>query len=122
MRENRSHQQPAPVRFADSRNRQRVAVAVMALTILLSGCGSGDSEDPDPVSPVTGLITAVKDSTIEVRTGGEGDGRTLTFEVADASVPMQHLEEHRSQRLPVTVHFERRENRLVATLVLDAPG
>ncbi len=103
------------------RRQQRLAVAVMVSVILVSGCSSGDSPPPDLASPVTGLITAVEGSTIDVRIGGE-TGRTLTFEVADPSVPMQHLDVHRSERLPVTVHFERRDSRLVATLVADASG
>ena len=101
--------------------RQRLAVALVVSVIVLSGCDSGNSELPDPASPVTGLVTAVEGSTIEVRISGD-TGRTLTFEVADPSVPMQHLDVHRSERLPVTVHFERRDGRLVATLVADGGG
>lgn len=109
-------------RTRSSRDRQRLAVAVFASAILVSGCSTENAGPPDPDSPVTGLITAVKGSIIEVATGGEKAGRTLTFEVADPSVSMQHLDLHRSERLPVTVHFERRDNRLVATLVADAGG
>lgn len=107
-------------RTRSPRHRHGLAVAAMTLVLLVSGCRSRAPADSDVTSPVTGLVSAVEGSTIEVRIGGELTGRTLTFEFADPTFPIEHLEEHRSQRLPVRVHFERQEDHLVATLVEDA--
>jgi hypothetical protein len=93
-------------------------VKVMAAPLLLVTAVACRSEAPEPPNPVEGMVVAIEGDDLTLATS-EGD--RYTFEIADPSVPVSHLHEHRLQRLPVRITWRREGERLLATRIADAP-
>ena len=90
--------------------------AVLPL-VALAACGPGAPAEPP--NPVEGNIVSIAGDEMTVETG---EGASHVFEIGDPTVPVEHLHEHRTQRLPVRITWERRGEDLVATAIADAPG
>ena len=88
--------------------------ACSVLFATLAGCGPGAT--PDPPNPVEGIIVAINSEELTLETGA---GDRHVFEIADPSVPVEHLDEHRTQRLPVRITWRREGERLLATTIAD---
>jgi hypothetical protein len=106
--------------------RHNAAVRSVLLLLLLSSVACGSTAEPAAVpDEVTGLITSIQRNdrgTIEsltVEQGGQ-DYEILIDPGVDYGFDLEHLEEHRAQRLPVRVTVERRSGRAYATQILDA--
>lgn len=108
------------------RGEQRVGrFAVSVALLFLLSCGPG--ADPstvelvpaEPPNPVEGLITGIEGTTLELRTD---DGHSYRFEIADETVPVQHLRVHQRDELPVLITWEREGDTLLATTIADAPA
>ena len=93
----------------------RQALAGSLLLALLLACGS---EVPDPPNPVKGMVVAIEGGTLTLATAA---GHEYVFEIADPTVPVAHLHQHREQRLPVLITWRRQGERLLATRIADAP-
>ncbi|HEX2030904.1 MAG TPA: hypothetical protein VHL78_05825 [Actinomycetota bacterium] len=104
---------------------QNPAVLLVAVIALVLAVGCGGSEPAPPPERVTGLITEIaRDAggTIEsfvVRQGAR------SFDVRidparDYGFDLEHLEEHRTQELPVLVRLRERDGALYAVEILDA--
>lgn len=92
--------------------RRRILAGALAAA-MLAGCSSAG-----PANPIDGLITGIEGRTLTLRTVG---GDTMEFEIADPTVPVDHLRVHQGQKLPVRITWTRRGERLVATTIADAP-
>ncbi|HZB04575.1 MAG TPA: hypothetical protein VE737_09690 [Actinomycetota bacterium] len=98
--------------------------ALMVLGLALAvGC-SGATEEPPP-GAVTGQITAVgRDDRGVIRTFTvEDDGTDYRVRIdpsRDYGFDLEHLVEHRTQRLPVRVTLEQRGEEIYAIEILDA--
>jgi hypothetical protein len=101
------------------------------LVILLAACVSCASAEPaadpstgSPPSQVTGLITETsyegEQMTSFVVESREGPVEILIDPERDYGFNLQHLEQHRSQELPVQVPVESKDGGLYAVDVLDA--
>ena len=104
-----------------------MARALALSLIVLTACSGGKTADPasaPATSPVTGLITELERSdgaigavTLDV------EGTTYRFLVdpeRDYGFDLNHLDEHVSGKLPVSVSFETRPDGLYATAIDDA--
>jgi hypothetical protein len=80
---------------------------VLAVVALGAACASGHS--------FTGVITEVSADHVTVVAGD----RTETFTYEPGLVPLDHLQLHRDQALPVRVKWERRDGEQVATAIED---
>lgn len=91
-------------------------ISVVALTLI--GCRSGVVELVTPeANPLIARIVAIEGEVMTVETEA---GDRFEFVVGDESVPIEHLDEHRQQKLPVKITFERKGKVLVATRIDDA--
>jgi hypothetical protein len=91
--------------------------------VLAVGCG-GATEEPPP-GAVTGQITAIgRDDRGVIRTftveDSGTDHRIRLDPSRDYGFDLEHLTEHRTQRLPVRVTLEQRADQLYAVEILDA--
>ena len=94
------------------------ARVLASLTVAaLVGCGSGSP--PEPPNPVEGNIVVIGGDDLTLETT---EGESHVFGIGDPTVPVEHLHEHRVQRLPVRITWERRGEQLVATTIADAPA
>ena len=71
------------------------AVAAAAVALVLVACGGG-------VDGYEGLVTEVTED--EITVDGPDGPRTFTYE--PGLVPLEHLEEHRDEELPVVVDWD----------------
>ena len=92
----------------------RVVVCSVLVATLAAACGPDAA--PDPPNPVEGLIVAIEGEELTLETDA---GDRYTFENADPSVPVEHLDEHRTERLPVRISWRREGDRLLATTIAD---
>ena len=92
-------------------------VVCSLLVASLAGCGPGATVDPP--NPVEGIIVAIEGEELTLETDG---GDRHVFRIADPSVPVEHLDEHRSERLPVRITWRRDGERLLATTIADVEG
>lgn len=88
-----------------------------------AGCSSAVQPRATP-DRVTGLIVTVeRDQTGAIEAFTVVDGRRLRVRIdarRDYGFDLEHLEEHRADRLPVTVSLEERDDDLYAVEILDA--
>jgi hypothetical protein len=105
------------------RHNPRVRSVTVLVLVLALGCG-GATDEP-PAGAVTGQISAI---------GRDDRGAIRTFTVEDAGTDyriridpsrdygfdLEHLVEHRTQRLPVRVTLEQRGREIYALEILDA--
>lgn len=103
------------------------AVVTMAVAAVLAGTAAcGDTSPAEETPPeVTGLITAVgRDDRGAIRTFTiDQDGTRYRIHIDpghDYGFDLEHLEEHRMDRLPVRVTVEDRGETPVAVEILDA--
>jgi hypothetical protein len=99
-------------------------MATASVLLSLLACGPGEPEgsaagESSPPNPVEGLITAIEGTTVELRAE---DGRSYRFEIADPTVPVQHLRVHLRDELPVLITWRAEDDGLVATTIADAPA
>jgi hypothetical protein len=106
--------------------RHNAAVRSVIVLILLSLVACGSASEPAPIpNQVTGLITSIERNdrgTIESFTVQQEDQE---YDIRiDPGIgygfDLEHLEEHRAQRLPVRVTVEQRGDQGYATQILDA--
>jgi hypothetical protein len=103
-----------------------VAVSAVAALLLLGG-GRGPVRPPDVTSLpyADGVLTAVADDRLVLRTFRPVDGRrelTLVIRDEDARfVDVAHLREHARRRLATRLWFERSRGEYVAREDADAP-
>ena len=89
-------------------------VLCSVLVATLTGCGADATADPP--NPVEGIIVAIEGEELTLETDA---GDRHVFEIADPSVPVEHLDEHRTERLPVRITWRRAGERLLATTIAD---
>lgn len=94
----------------------RGMVLVLAAAVFAAGCSSAKKDPPPPSNPLVGLIRSVNSETVVVMHSEQ----PYSFVLGDPSVPVSHLEEHRDQKQPVSVMWEREKGRYVAVRVSDA--
>ena len=96
---------------------------LVALTLLVGG--GGDTAGTSG-SSVEGSITTVEPNRLVLRTERPIDGkRDVEFTVRPenaAALDLPHLETHVTDNLPVTLYFEREDDRLYAVRAEDAPA
>ena len=97
------------------------AVVCSVLVATLVGCGADPASDPpnpvpDPRNPVEGIIVAIEGEDLTLETDA---GDRHVFQISDPSVPVEHLDEHRTERLPVRITWRREGERLLATTIAD---
>jgi hypothetical protein len=100
-------------------------VRIALATVLVLSAACGDARPANAPQRVTGLITEVR----------RDEGRIASFTVEttedrrydisidqnrDYGFDLEHLEEHREQRLPVLVRIDERDGMLYAAEILDA--
>lgn len=91
--------------------------ALSAILVLLAACG-GPERSAEPPKPVEGVIVAIAGDRLTLETSG---GERYDFTIADESVPVAHLHEHRIQELPVLITWRREGERRLAITIADAP-
>lgn len=99
--------------------------SVLAVGLVVAvACGSPSEPAPAP-GQVTGLITSIgrgDDGAIESFTV-EQEGQTYDIRIdptRDYGFDLEHLAEHRADRLPVRVTLQDRNGALYAVAILDA--
>ena len=98
----------------------RLAI-VLAVPILLAACASEAEVPPE----VTGSITAIERGDRGGITGFTVEAPGGVYDIRidpgrDYGFPLEHLEEHRVQSLPVRVTLEDRDGEAYAVEILDA--
>jgi hypothetical protein len=74
-------------------------VVIALLVAPLSACGSS-GQPGEPANPVDGTIVAIVGNELTLETV---EGERHVFTIADPNVSVEHLHEHRIQRLPVRI-------------------
>jgi hypothetical protein len=102
-------------------------LAVLVLAVFSGRLGHSPEELPPPVSPVSGVVTAVDAASLTdirgfaIRTD---DGQTIAFVLGPlenaAEFPPGHLKEHQATSEPVRVYFREQGLDLVAYRLEDA--
>lgn len=98
---------------------RQFAWVVSVVALALWGCSSGPAEPvtPQAANPLVAQIVAIEGEVMTVETEA---GDRFEFVIGDESVTVEHLDEHRRQKLPVKITFERKGEALVATRIDDA--
>lgn len=94
---------------------RRVAAPALVLLALSPACGP--ATPPEPPNPVEGNIVAIEGDRLTLETVEEDQH---AFRIGDPGVPVEHLHEHRRQRLPVLITWRREGDTLNATTIADA--
>lgn len=106
----------------------------LALALLTACAGGGKTQPPDSMlaTPTTPITTPITGLITDLEKGADGTLAALTLDVEgtsyrilvdperDYGFDLSHLDEHLSQKLPVSVSFEQRPDGVYATAIDDA--
>lgn len=100
----------------------KTIVKFIIVTLALHVLGACDRNRAAPAigtpQRVTGFITEIEAGTMSLRSSD--DSKQFIFSLENSPVPVEHLQEHMDQRLPVKVEYRVEASRLIPITIEDA--
>ncbi len=90
---------------------------VVAFIVTVARDDPQKAEPAAITNPVVGLVTEASEANISIRTKG---GVEVVFVNGAHDLPVEHLKEHQADSEPVTITWQAKEGKKIATRVDDA--